>query len=181
MRERVVALVVRGHRHDRAGAVLHQHVVGDEHRDPLAVDRVGHGAPERHAGLRLLGVAAVLRRLGQRVVDVVADRRLVLGAGGEREHVGMLGRHHEEGRAEERVGPRREDGVVDPELLAAEDHLGALGAPDPVALHRLDVLGPVDRVEVVEQPLGVVGDAEEPLLELAQLDERRRSARSVRR
>ena len=39
-RERVVALVVRGHGHDRAGAVLHQHVVGDVHRQPLAVDRV---------------------------------------------------------------------------------------------------------------------------------------------
>ena len=84
----------------------------------------------------------------------------------------MLRRHHEEGRAEERVGAGREDRVVDPQLLVAEDHLGALGAPDPVALHRLDVLGPVDRREVVEQPLGVVGDAQEPLLELAQLDER---------
>jgi hypothetical protein len=47
-------------------------------------------------------------------------------------------------------GPRREDRVVDAELLAAERDLGALGAPDPVALHRLDVLGPLDRVEVVQ-------------------------------
>ena len=56
------------------------------------------------------------------------------------------------------------------ELGAAERDLGAVAAADPVALHRLDVLGPVDRVEVVEQAVGVVGDAEEPLLELAQLD-----------
>ena len=28
-----VALVLPGHGHDRAGAVAHQHVVGDEHRD----------------------------------------------------------------------------------------------------------------------------------------------------
>ena len=97
-------------------------------------------------------------------------RRLVLGSGRETQHVRVLGGHHEERRAEQRVRPRREHGVVDPELLAAEDHLGALGAPDPVALHRLDVLGPVDRVEIVKQPLGVVGDPQEPLLELAQLD-----------
>jgi hypothetical protein len=32
------------------------------------------------------------------------------------------------------------------------------------------VLGPLDGVEVVEQAVGVVGDAEEPLLELAHLD-----------
>ena len=84
----------------------------------------------------------------------------------------MLGRQHEERRAEQRVRPRREDGVVDAELLAAERDLGALGAPDPVALHPLDVLGPLDRVEVGEQAVGVVGDAEEPLLELADLDQR---------
>jgi hypothetical protein len=119
-RELEVALVVRGHRHDRAGAVLHQHVVGDEHRDLLAVDGVGDGAPERHAGLGLAGGAAVLAGRGQRVVDVVAHRRLVLGAGGEQLDVGVLGRHHEERRAEQRVRPRREDGVVDPQLLAAE-------------------------------------------------------------
>ena len=85
----------------------------------------------------------------------------------------MLGRHDEEGRAEERVGPRGEDGVVRrPAPAQREGDLGAFGAPDPVALHRHDVLGPVDRVEVVEQPVGVVGDAEEPLLELALLDRR---------
>ena len=51
---------------------------------------------------------------------------------------------------------------------AAEDDLGPLGAADPVALHRHHVLGPgLDLVEVGEQPVGVVGDPEEPLLELA--------------
>ena len=49
-----VALVVRGHGHDRAGAVAHQHVVGDPDRDALAVDRVdGVGAGE-DAGLFLV-------------------------------------------------------------------------------------------------------------------------------
>ena len=110
-------------------------------------------------------------RLGQHVVDVLVDRLLLLGARDEPEDVGVLGRHDEERRAEERVRPRGEDRVVDPQLLVAEGDLRALGAPDPVALHRLDVRGPLDRVEVVEQAVGVVGDAEEPLLELADLDE----------
>ena len=34
------------------------------------------------------------------------------------------------------------------------------------------MLGPADRVEVLEQAVGVVGDAKEPLRELAHLDER---------
>ncbi len=91
----------------------------------------------------------------------------------------MLGGHHEERGAEQRVGARREDRVIDAQLLAAEDHLRPLRAPDPVALHRLDMLGPVDRVEVLEQPLRVIGDAEEPLLELAPFHQERRTARSA--
>ena len=55
-----VALVVRGHGHDRAGAVLHQHVVGDEDRDLLAVDGVGDGAAEGDPGLLALLGGAVL-------------------------------------------------------------------------------------------------------------------------
>ncbi len=168
--EGVVALVVRGDRHDRAGAVLHQHVVRDVHRDVLAVDGVRHRLSEWHTGLRPLGGTALLVGLGQHVVDVIAHRLLVGGSLRETEHVGVLGRHHEERRPEQRVGTGGEDGVVDRKLLAAEHHLGALGAPDPVALHRLDVLGPVDPIEVPEQPLGVVGNAQEPLLELAHLD-----------
>ena len=169
LREVVVALVVRRHGHDRAGPVLHQHVVRDEHRDLLAGDRVRHRAPERHAGLRLVDVATQLGGFGDRCVDVLVNLLLVLGALGELEHVGVLGGHHEERGAEQRVRPGGEHRVVDPKLLAAEHDLGALAAPDPVALHRLDVLGPVDRGQVVEQAVGVVGDAEEPLLELANL------------
>ena len=48
-----VALVLAGHRHDRAGAVAHQHVVGDEHRDARAGDRVGRPAAGEHPGLVL--------------------------------------------------------------------------------------------------------------------------------
>ena len=84
----------------------------------------------------------------------------------------MLGGEDEEGGAEEGVGTGREDGEVEVELLATEDDLGALRAADPVALHRHHVLGPgLDLVEVGEQAVGVLGDPQEPLLELA-LDDR---------
>src|SRR5581483_11247033 len=66
----------------------------------------------------------------------------------------------------------REHGVVDPELLTAEADLGPLAAADPIALHRLDVLWPVDQLEIVQEPVGVIGDAKKPLLELTGLHER---------
>ncbi len=83
----------------------------------------------------------------------------------------MLGSQDEEGRAEERVRPGREDREVEVELLAAKDRLGALGAADPVALHRDHVLGPrLEQVEVRQQTVGVVGDPEVPLLQLLRHD-----------
>ena len=54
-----VPLVLAGHRHDRAGAVAGQHVVGDEDRDLRAVDRVGGERADEDAGL-LLGVGLPL-------------------------------------------------------------------------------------------------------------------------
>ena len=42
-----------------------------------------------------------------------------------------------------------------------------VGAADPVALHQLDRLGPVQRVQVVQQPVGVRGDPHHPLLQVA--------------
>ena len=82
----------------------------------------------------------------------------------------VLGREHEERRAVQRVGARREDRDVLVQLLDPEQDLGALGAADPVALARLDRLRPVDGLEIVEQRLRVVGDPEEPLLHEARLD-----------
>ena len=81
----------------------------------------------------------------------------------------MLRRHHEEGGAEQRVRPGGEHRVVGAQRVAVKGHLGALRAADPVALHGLHVGRPDDAVEVLEQPVRVLGDAEEPLLELARL------------
>ncbi len=43
----------------------------------------------------------------------------------------------------------------------------ALAATDPVALHRLDRVGPVEQVEVGDQPVGVCGDPHHPLTHVA--------------
>ena len=45
----------------------------------------------------------------------------------------------------------------------SEVNQGSRGLADPVALHLLDALGPVELVEVLEQPLGVLGDLQHPL------------------
>ena len=173
LREREVALVVRRHRHDGAGAVLDQHVVGDPDLDRLVVDGVDDVAPGEHAGLDLAGVHAVGHRRAGRAAHVRHHLVLAVGAADEVLHQRVLGRQHEEGGAEQRVGTGREDRDVDAEVVLPEDHLGALRAADPVALHGQHALGPrLERLHVVEQAVGVVGDLEEPLLEVLRLDRR---------
>ena len=164
LRELEVALVVGGHRHDRAGAVAHEHVVGGPDRDAGAgrgVDREGAG---RAAGLLLrllsIDVGAVPGR-----GDVLGELRVVRR--GERSlDERMLRRDHHVGRAEDRVGPRGEDlEVLARAVGERKADLRTLASPDPLALQGLRRLGPVDEREVLEQPIGVGGDPEHPLLE----------------
>ena len=54
-----VALIVRGNRHNRAGTVACQDVVGDPDRDRLVVDRVDRIGAGEDAGLGALGALAL--------------------------------------------------------------------------------------------------------------------------
>ena len=62
-------------------------------------------------------------------------------------------------------------GSSSPLPCTRERHARALGAADPVALHRQHAVGPrLERVHLVEQLVGVVGDLEEPLRQALRLD-----------
>ena len=120
------------------------------------------GSPSDHAldvGLRCRTLAELvdggaLLGHGQRV-----DERVLRGDDGV-------------GHAEAGVGA----GGEDPELqlgsaVHGEVELGPLGAPDPVLLHDLGPMGPLEIVEGLEELVGIPGDAEEPLLQIALLDD----------
>ena len=171
-----VALVAAGHAHDGAGAVVHEDIICDPDRGGPAVDGVDDVAAREHAVLlarRSLAVDA--RDLLGGLLELL-ERGLALGAGNELSGKRALGRKQEEAHAEQRVGARREDGDLTVRRRHAvlvgerEVDLGALGAANPVALLGLDVLRPAgELVEVVEKLLGVVGDLEVPLGQLALL------------
>ena len=87
----------------------------------------------------------------------------------------MLGRQDHERRSEQRVRSGREDAQLVATGLVfvgcdLEVDLGALGPADPVRLLDADRLRPVDAGEV-EQFVGVRGRPQEPLLEVALLDQ----------
>ena len=157
-RELEVAVVVPRHGHDGAGAVLHQHVVGDPDRDLLARGRIDRVPAGEDAGLLALAHLAgdqVLRRGGL----AVRVHRAPLVGRDQAVHQRVLGREHHEGGAEDGVGPGGEDadrlagrcaGAGEREL-----ELRPLRAADPVALRGGGRVGPVHLrlvVQVGQQP-----------------------------
>ena len=185
--ELVVALVLRGHGHDRAGPVAGEHVVGGEHRQLAAVHRIRRGQAREHAGLDpVLGGALVVAERGGPVPvgghGLARVRRpagpgilRALGpGGGQRGGVGqqlVLGREDAERRPEQgvRAGGEHVEAGLRAAVQAAhrEGDLRAVAAADPVALHGADRLGPVHPLQIVQQPVRVGGDAHVPLPQAA--------------
>ena len=81
----------------------------------------------------------------------------------------MLRGNDEIRRTKHRIRAGRE--YVDlPTTRCFEQELRAFTAADPVTLEQLGGSRPIDLIEIREQPLGEVGDAEKPLLQRALLD-----------
>ena len=171
-----VALVATGHGHDGASAVIGQHVIGNPDRHLGTVDGIDDIAARERAVLLAVAHRALDGRGGGSNLLHLAYLGLVLGARDQTLDELVLRCEHEEGATEERIGTRREhgDGLVGglARLVAERElHLGTLAATDPICLHLLDALGPAGQlVEVIKQLLGVIGDLEVPLVELAALD-----------
>ena len=167
---------MRGHGHNRTCAVGGEYVVGDEDRQRLAVHGVdAEHALELHAGLLLVELRTLEVALGGglRLIGLhgVGVRDLSLGE--PLRHERMLRRKHhvrgaEEGIAASRVNCNNDRGLWRPRTPAhgifyLEIHHRPRGLADPVALHLLDALGPIERIEVLQQTFGVLRDLEHPL------------------
>ena len=172
-----VALVVRRAAEDRAGAVFHQDEVRDIDRQlPRRIERMQRADAGVEAEL-LGGVDLGLRRA--HVLALVDERRELRIVLRRRLRQRMIRRDRHELRAEQRVRPRRENLQLALAVRASvlrierEANQQALAAADPVLLHQPDFFRPaVELVERVEQVLRIVADLEEPLRQLALLDQR---------
>ena len=159
--ELMVAQVVTRYRHHGAGAVVHQHEVGDPDRHLAAIQRVNGVEAGGHAlllhggelGFGHLGVLALFDKGGELGVTLGCLQRQRV-AGGDTD----IGHAHEGVRT----------GGVDLQMLSltldGEADVDPFGTANPVALHGLDHLRPAfEVVDIVQQFFGVVGDLDEPL------------------
>ena len=86
-----IALVVGGHAHHGAGAVLGEHVVGDPDGEQLAAGRVAHAGTNGHTPLGPVFGRALLVALAGHQVTKSCHGELLVGAG-QGGHQGVLGR-----------------------------------------------------------------------------------------
>ena len=123
-------LVMGRHAHQRAAAVVVDHVVGHPHRDRLARDRIEHADVQLDAVLLAVGVARVNRQDLQGPFAELLDLRIALACGGGQR---MAGVDRHVGHAHQGVRPGR----VDLDLLEAGGGLGQR-EPDAHALAAAD-------------------------------------------
>jgi len=165
---------MRGAAKDRAGAVFHQHEIGDVNRYlPVCIermDRLDAGVETELLG----GVDDFLRgAVALRFGDELRQLR-VFGGRSLRQRMVRCDRH--ELCAEQRIRPRRENlqlafAVRRGGGIEREAHQQAFRTADPVALHQPHLVGPaIQRIERVQQFLRVLRDLEDPLVHLALLD-----------
>ncbi len=169
-----VALVVGRTAEDGAGAVLHQHEIGDEDRHPTGlVERMHRLEPGRKA--------ALFRCLDDRFAGAQAiafgDEGCEVGVAlSQTQCQRMVWRYREKRSPVERILPRRED--LDALALAhkVEKDARALRAPDPVFLHQADAVGPAfEAADRFEELFGERGDAQKPLRQQPFFDDRPRA------
>ena len=162
-----VALVVGGHGHDAAGAVVGQHEIRGEDGHSLVGHRVQAMGIEKNPFLFI-----VFRRPHHLVLllDLVDERPHLLFPGFPLHQLHdervLRGDEHE-GRAVNGVLP----GGEHPDRLSAVRHgkndLAAVAFSDPVPLHGQDPLRPPGQpVAAVQQFVHIGGDPEEPLVQV---------------
>ena len=170
LREIEVAGIVGGHCHDSAGAIASQNVVSHPNRNLGAGQRVHGVATGKHAGLFLgeFGTVEVALQCGG--VHVFFHGGLLFGSREFRHH-GMFRGDDHVSCTEQRIATGR----VNAELLFSRHavsigngkiYFGTVALANPVLLHVLHALGPIQLVQALQQAVAIQRDAHEPLLEV---------------
>ena len=172
-----------GHAHHRAGAVLAEHEVGDPDRHRLAVNGLMAVRPVSKPSFSTSPVIRAVRSCAwKRLQPCARTPRRIAGRPRELLDERVLGREQDEVRAVDRVDARREDldrVAVDRSRGSPALASGNLTrAPSDRPIQFRCIVSTFSghsvrrRSAAVEQLVGVVRDAEEPLLELARRDRR---------
>ena len=156
-----------GNTHHGAGTVIHDDIVGDPKLDAVAVQGVDDVFADEHPLFFQIAGGSVHRGERLHLFLKFLDAGFVFGAGHQFFHDGMFRGENHEGHTVNGIGAGGEygDGFIGIFQFEINFHTGA--AADPVFLHGLNFVGPTgEEFQIVQQPLGIIGDLEEPLGEI---------------
>ena len=191
----IVALVMPRNSHDGTRTVTRQNVVGDKDWNRLAIHRIGGVHTQEDTGLFLVLLAFQIGLRSDRIaVGFHGSSRGVLPIGPALIHAlictgripTVRGRccfhelvyqlvfwsQHHVGCAKQGVRSGGENldfcGVSGRGLrgVGNKSNLGTARAANPVALHCLDLLRPIQLLQVINQAIGVRGNPHHPLLQI---------------
>ena len=171
----VVTLIFARYRHDCARAVGAEHVVRHVHGDFLAREGVDHvttrkGATLVESGSRVARSGA-LHFAGRTGVRHQSINSSFLLWGRQSFEQRVLWRYYCIGNPKSSVWSSREHSKRLCRIIRQREvELNAFTSANPVALHGLHTLWPFQRVNIAQEFVSVIGNAEEPLLEVLALD-----------
>ncbi len=159
-----VAFVVGWHAHNRAGAVIHKHVVGDPNWHLFTINRIDSVSANEHALLFQIARGAVNIGKLLHLAGKFRHGLFIFRALGELGHHRMFWSQHHIGYAEDGVHAGGENRQL-VASLGFKHCLHTLAAANPVVLHCFYLFRPTGQLfQVVQQTLGVISDFEKPLV-----------------
>ena len=156
---------MRRNGHDGTGTVAHQDVVSDEYGNGRAVDRVGGSHTQVHAGLffvlltfqialrsdrrtvRCNCFSRIARTIGPALVHTVIS--LLTGGFHQRVHELVLRSQHHVLRTEKSIRPSGEYGDRVIGGVGRKNNLCTTGPTNPIPLHGLDLLRPIQIIQII--------------------------------
>ncbi len=152
--------------HDGAGAVICQDIIRNPDRCLFAVQRIHRIASGKLTGLVLVihGHTIHIGLVGCHLH--VALHCLTMLLSGQLLHHGMLRCQHKEGSTMQSVRSGCKHGQLLIRILDTEVHLCAVGAADPLGLHLLYLLRPVQLVQIIQKTIRIGCDLQHPLTQV---------------
>ena len=158
---------MRRHRHDGARAVACENIIRNPDGNFFFIRGINRlRALELNPGFLPRCGKPFLFCFMPRCFDVFLDLAAVCDLQRSLCQERMRRRENHVGRAKKRIRPRRENFYRFARSLDGKRERRAFGAADPVPLHRLGLLRPVEPRKIVKEPFGVIGDLKEPLFDL---------------
>ena len=160
---------MRRYRHNRAGAVTGQNIVGNKHRNQFAVKRIFcFNSFELHTGFAVIG-STLQFRLFSGSFHIGFDFFRILKLVHQFFNIGMFRRQNHIGNTKSRIRARGENRQLAAAQIRsvfpgqAKIKFGSFRTADPVDLRAFNPVNKIQVFQIINQAVGIFGNRNHPL------------------